>query len=76
VSWALGDATVADRFSAANTSLTSGTSEIGLLHIGQPDPSGQRQTTAASIRITCGSTPSAGVIRVTVFYRLYGAPSS
>lgn len=75
--WALGDATIAARFAAANATLTSGTTTVGLQHVDQTGTSGPKQVSAAKLRITCtGSNPGAGVIRVTVFYRQFVAPLS
>lgn len=77
--WKMGDGTTADRFTAANSTLTSGTQDIGLRHQQgsiATDAAGQVQTAAAKLRITTTGTPSAGVVRVTVFYRTYTAPTS
>ena len=75
--WKVGDATIAGRFSGANSTLTSGTTSVGLVHIDQTGTSGPRQTSAAKVRITCtGSNPGAGKIRVTVFYRQFIPPTS
>jgi len=77
--WAVGDSTTANRFSSANATLASGTTSIGL---NQHDPSvaaaaGPIQAAAAKVRITCtGSNPGAGVIRITVFYTQFVAPTS
>jgi hypothetical protein len=72
--WSVGDATIAARFSAANSTLTSGTTSVGLAHIDQTGTSGPRQTAAAKLRITTTGTPGAGVIRCTVFYDQFAAP--
>jgi len=72
--WKLGDATTAGRFSAANSSLTAGTTQVGLAHVDQRGPAGPRQTSAAKLRITTTGTASAGAIRVTVFYRQFAPP--
>jgi hypothetical protein len=66
--WKLGDATVSGRFAAANSTRTLGTTEVGTVHIGQSGTSGPRQVSAAKLRVTTTGTPSAGVIRLTVFY--------
>lgn len=78
--WAVGDANQAARFSSANATLTLGTTSVGL---NQADPTvassnlGPVQAAAAKVRITCtGSNPGAGVIRITVFYRQFVAPTS
>lgn len=75
--WKLGDGTIAGRFSAANSTLTAGTTQVGLVHIDQTGTSGPRQAAAAALRITCtGANPGAGKIRVTVFYRQFVPPTS
>jgi hypothetical protein len=74
--WKLGDATIAGRFSAANATLVAGTQQIGLVHVDQAGTSGPRQTAAAKVRVTTTGTPSAGAIRITVFYRRFTAPTS
>jgi len=77
--WKLGDATQAGRFTAVQTGLTAGTTVVGLLHA---DPTvatanlGPVQAAAAKIRVTTTGTPSAGQIRVTVFYRQFVPPGS
>ena len=74
--WKLGDATTPGRFTAANSTLTAGTTDVGLVHVDQAGAAGPRQTTAAKVRITTTGTPGAGVIRVTVFYRQFTPPAS
>lgn len=74
--WKLGDATIAGRFSAVNAVMTSGSTQVGTVHVDQTGTSGPRQTAAAKLRITTTGTPGAGVIRVTVFYRQFVAPTS
>jgi hypothetical protein len=74
--WKLGDATIAGRFTAANGTLTAGTTDIGLVHIDQTGTSGPRQTAAAKVRVTTTGTPGAGAVRITVFYRQFVAPTS
>jgi hypothetical protein len=69
--WKLGDATISGRFSAPNSTMTAGTTQIGLVHVDQTGTSGPRQTAAAKLRITTTGTPGAGKIRVTVFYRQF-----
>lgn len=78
--WAVGDANQAARFSSANSTLTVGTTSVGMNHL---DPTvassnlGPVQVAASKVRITCtGSNPGAGVIRITVFYRQFTAPTS
>jgi hypothetical protein len=74
--WSLGDATTAARFAAANSTLTSGTTSVGLEHVDQTGAAGPKQTSAAKLRITTTGTPGAGVIRVTVYYRKFVPPTS
>lgn len=77
--WALGDATTAARFAAANATLTAGTTTVGLAHRKggvSTDATGPVQTAAAKLRITTTGTPGAGAVRVTVFYRRFTAPSA
>jgi hypothetical protein len=74
--WQLGDPTTAGRFTAPNSTLVAGTTDVGLVHIDQSAAAGPRQTAAAKVRITTTGTPGAGVIRVTVFYRQFVAPTS
>jgi hypothetical protein len=77
--WQLGDATTNNRFTAANSTMTSGTTDIGLRHYQgsiSTDAAGPVQTAAAKVRVTTTGTPGAGVIRITVFYRQFVAPTS
>ena len=75
--WAVGDATISNRFSSANATLAAGTTSVGLNHVDLTGTSGPKQTSAAPVRITCtGSNPGAGVVRITVFYRQFVAPTS
>ncbi len=77
--WQLGDASTAGRFTAANSTLIAGTTDIGLLHMQggiSTDATGPVQTSAAKLRITTSGTPAAGKVRVTVFYTRFSAPSS
>ena len=77
--WALGDATTAARFAAANSTLTAGTTAVGVAHRQgsvATDAAGPVQIAAAKLRITTTGTPGAGVIRVTVFYEELTPPTS
>lgn len=74
--WKLGDATTAGRFSAANSTLAVGTTQVGLVHADQTGAAGPVQTAAAKLRITTTGTPGAGAIRVTVYYRRFVPPAS
>lgn len=77
--WSLGDTVQAARFAAANSTLTAGTTSVGLAH---HDPTvatanlGPVQTTAGTFRITTTGTPGAGAIRITVFCLTFQAPAS
>jgi hypothetical protein len=76
--WSIGDASVAARFAAANSTLTAGTTSVGQVHR-QADTTGAGagpdQSAAAKLRITTTGTPGAGKILVTVFYQKFTAPS-
>lgn len=74
--WELGDATTPGRFSAPNSTLVAGTTQVGLVHVDQTGAAGPRQTAAAKVRVTVTGTPAGGVIRITVFYRQFVAPTS
>lgn len=77
--WKLGDATTTDRFTAANSTLTAGTTDVGLRHQQgsiSTDATGPVQTAAAKLRITLNAAPGAGAVRVTVFYRQFTPPTS
>lgn len=74
--WKLGDATIAGRFTAADSVMTANETQVGLVHIDQVGTSGPRQTAAAKVRVTTTGTPGAGAIRITVFYRQFIAPTS
>lgn len=69
--WSLGDATIATRFSAANSTMTAGTTQVGTKMADQTGTSGPIQTAAAKLRVTTTGTPGAGVIRITVFYQTF-----
>jgi hypothetical protein len=74
--WSVGDATTAARFSASNSTLTSGTTSVGLEQHGGSGAAGAKQNAAAKVRITTTGTPGAGAIRITVFYWQFTAPTS
>lgn len=77
--WSLGDGTTAARFAAANSTLTAGTTSIGLAHWSgaiSTLAAGPSQAAAAKLRITTTGTPGAGKIRVTVFALTHTAPTS
>lgn len=75
-SWQLGDPTTPGRFTAANSTMTAGTTDVGTLQQDGTGATGVRQTAAAKVRVTTVGTPSAGSVRITVFYRQFVAPSS
>lgn len=78
-SWAVGDSTVAARFIAADSTLTSGETQVGIIqwNTANANTSGPVQTAAAKLRITAaGSNPGAGVVRCTVFYSQVVPPTS
>lgn len=77
--WKLGDGTTADRFTANNTTLTAGTTDVSLTQWDQSKAAGYTpwQAAAAKIRITCaGGNPGAGKIRVCVMGFTFTAPTS
>lgn len=74
--WKLGDATTAGRFTAANATLTAGTTSVGLVHIDVTGAGGPRQTAAAKLRVTTTGTPGAGAIRITSYYCSYTPATS
>jgi len=74
--WTVGDPTTPARFAAANSTMTAGTTSVGTVHVDQTGAAGPRQTANAKVRITTTGTPGAGVIRITVFYRKFRAPTS
>lgn len=76
--WRVGDGTTAGRFSPANSTLTAGTSQIGITHAngGVAAGAGIMQTSAAKVRITTTGTPGAGKVRAVVNYMTFTAPTS
>jgi hypothetical protein len=78
--WAVGDGTTSGRFSAANSTLTAGTTQVGLAHQAgnvTTTAAGATQAAAAKVRITCTvANPGAGAVRVTVFYQTYSAATA
>ena len=77
--WKLGDPTSATRFAAVNATMTAGATSVGLLHQAGDVATvalGPTQAAAAKVRVTTTGTPGAGAIRITVFYRLFTAPTS
>jgi len=77
--FSVGDPTTAARFSASAVGLASGSNRVGLQHQQgsvTTDAAGPVQVSAAKVRITCNGTPTAGAVRVIVFYRQFTAPTS
>jgi hypothetical protein len=75
----VGDATVADRFLATGTALTSGTTAIGTnmwVATRTAAGQGQQQVAAAKVRVTTTGTPTAGAVRISVWYIQLTAPTS
>lgn len=73
----VGDATTAARF-ASGVAVAANTTSVGLTAVDQTGVAGPKQTAAAKVRITPNATPGAatGVVRITVFYRQFVAPTS
>lgn len=74
--WQMGDATTAGRFSAANATLTAGTTDVGLVYVDQTGAAGPKQTSAGKLRITTTGTPGAGKVRVTTVCRVSVPPTT
>lgn len=77
--WSLGDESVTTRFADANSALTAGATSVGLNHVDQTNSSpivGARQPGAGKVTITTTSTPDSGVVRVSVYYSRFVAPTS
>jgi hypothetical protein len=78
-SWAVGDPTTSARFAAANSTMTAGTTSVGIAHQQGNSTTlanGPSQAAANKVRITTVGTPSSGQIRITVFYDQFIAPTS
>ena len=72
----VGDGTDGARFKTGMT-LTLADTAIGLEHLDQTGANGPIQASAAKLRITAvGATPTAGKVRVIVYYRLWTIPAS
>jgi hypothetical protein len=76
----LGDPTTATRFTAAGAAAAAlGTRISGIDHWNgniTTTAAGPTQASAAKVRVTANGTPGAGQVRITVFYRLFTAPTS
>jgi hypothetical protein len=78
-SWQLGDPTTAGRFTTANATMTSGTTDIGKVYMTTGIASattGIYQTAAAKVRVTTVGTPGAGAIRISVLACVNTPPTS
>jgi hypothetical protein len=78
--FSVGDATTVGRF-AAGIAVAANTTAVGLTHMSGASTTlanGPSQAAAAKIRITPNSTPATatGVVRITVFYEQFVAPTS
>jgi hypothetical protein len=80
--WEVGDASAASlvdtsaRFISPVSTLTAGTTAVGLNHVHSNGALSPSQPTADKIRITTAGTATAGAIRITVMYRSFVAPTS
>jgi len=77
--WSLGTAATADRFTANNTNLTAGTTDVSVTQWDQSKAAGYTpwQAAAAKIRITsAGGNAGAGKVRVCVMGFTFTAPTS
>ncbi len=76
-SFTVGDPTTAARF-AAGVSTAAGTTFVGLTHVDQTGAAGPKQIGTAKLRVTPNLTPGAatGVVRITVFYEAFIAPTN
>lgn len=77
--WGISDPTTTLRFSAADSTMTSGETIVGLKHmfgVVSTTATGPTQASAAKLRITTTGTPGAGVVRCTVFSEVFVAPTS
>lgn len=77
--WSVGVSGTTARFSASNSTLTAGTTSVGLQQWQgsvTTDAAGPVQTATAKLRITLNANPGNGVIRCSVFSRTFTAPTS
>lgn len=77
--WKVGDLTTNNRFIDTQSTLTAGTTAVGIRQMFgsvTTDATGPAQTTAASVRVTTTGTPSAGAIRLTIHFIKLTAPTS
>ena len=78
--WSLSDTVaVSARFTDGNSTMTAGTTDVGLLHMaGDVDQvsQGPTQASADKVRVLTTGTPGAGAIRITVWYLQFVAPTS
>jgi hypothetical protein len=74
----VGDPTTQARF-ATGVAAAISTTFVGLNHQKggvSTDAAGPVQASTAKVRVTCNTTPGAGVVRLTIFYQSFIAPSS
>lgn len=76
--WKLGDASTADRFTAANSTLTAGTTDYSVTLWDHSKAAGYTpwQVSAAKLRVTTTGTPGAGKIRLVSMGFTFTAPTS
>lgn len=78
--WAVGDAVSSTRFSDFNSTIIAGTTVVGLNQLtpdlGSPAVGGATQVLAGKVVVTTLTTPSAGIVRVSVYYSRFVAPTS
>jgi hypothetical protein len=77
--FSIGDATTAGRFKASGTQVGLGQNGVGIVHLqgnSTTNANGPSQAAAAKLRVTTTGTPSAGKIRITVFYQSFTSPTS
>jgi len=75
-SLSIGDGTIAGRFCTL-VGLPAGTTKTCITHLDLTGTSGPKQVSAAKLRITAvGATPTAGIVRVIVYYRTWSIPAT
>ena len=70
---AIGDSGTPNRFISTGTPLTAGSTAVGLNQI---DAGTSSQAAAAKVRVTLDQIPGQGIVRITVFWRQFTAPTS
>lgn len=77
--FSVGDPTTGARFSASAAGIAAGSTRVGIDHWSGAVTTlaaGPSQAAAAKVRITTNVNPGAGVIRITVIYHQFVAPTS